>query len=273
MMADTNDWMISVRRRLGSPSLRDQSGFTLVEVMIVAVLLVVVVGAISTVIGQTAKSAARDDDRNVALNEVRAGVLRMTTELRQAYRVNGCGTATPATCTLPDYARTVDFNVRGNDRVARRVIYDCTAAFDGETRLPRGAQTTPGTADERYRTCVRKASTTLTAPPTVVTARVVQRVLNWCRGTAVACPAGGSATMTPAVPPIFSYRSADLSGTTGAVALDAPSGTAAPSGRDPRLATSIYIAIETPSAGERRVGIGGNILLQDGGYLRNIDLQ
>lgn len=267
--------MTRARRRFRESRLREEAGFTLIEMMMTAVLLSVILGAVTAVLNQTAKSAARDTERNHAINELRVGLTRMTTELRQAYKIHGCGTATPETCTMTDYARTIDFSIRARDKVPRRVIYDCTAPFDGTTNLPRGSQTTAGTADQLYRTCVRKASTVLTSPPTTITNRLVQRVVNWCRASGVTCPAGGSATTTPAPPAIFTYRSAELTGAAGGIAveLNTPSGTATASGRDPRLATSVHIALEAPSGGERRRGIGGTILLQDGGYLRNIDLQ
>lgn len=95
-------------------TLRREDGYTLVEFMFVAVLLVVVLMATLAVFDTTGRVAPKDQERAHALRDAQQQLHRMTRELRQAYAVNGQVTG--------DF---IDFNVRIAG-ASRHVSYDCT---------------------------------------------------------------------------------------------------------------------------------------------------
>src|SRR5687768_16618815 len=91
----------------------DQSGATLIELLVGMAMMIAIVSAAFLTFSTTERDAPREHARSNAVREAQAGVDRMTRELRQAYAVNASGY---------DF---VDFNVarpQGN----RRVIYDCS---------------------------------------------------------------------------------------------------------------------------------------------------
>lgn len=258
---------LSMSKRLRS----EAAGFTLVEMLITMLLLTIVLGALLAVLQTSGTQANRDLDRGNAIREVQAGLYRMSLEVRQAYKINGCGKTTGGgswdDCTIADYGHTIDFNVRGRNNVVRRVIYDCNAAFTGNSNLPN--------ASTLYRSCERKVNTTLVsgkccALPTATTGIVIQRVRNWCRGGIQTCPSATGTTALVTTLPVFRYRSVSSDGSQ--TVLDDPEDNAVPAGPDPRLATNIDFTVEVPSAGERRRGLLHHLLLKDAAYLRNIDL-
>src|SRR3954451_9373180 len=65
--------------------LRDESGWTLVELTIAAALLAVVLTAVLSLLDMTNRQAPGDQERAHDLRETQVGVYRMTRELRQAY--------------------------------------------------------------------------------------------------------------------------------------------------------------------------------------------
>ena len=282
-MADTK-LMTSDRSRSRGPACRAQAGFTLVEMMITMLLLTIVLTALLALLDRSSTHAQRDSQRGIAIRDVQNSVHRMAVELRQAYRVNGCGRQDVTQCTMADYARTIDINVRARDHSRRRVIYDCTAAYTGRTNV------TSSESAAVFRSCTRRVSTSLSGAGLCCTYAglgtaepIIGRVLNWCVGAVGGCATAGS---TPGLPfysrnsaRVFTYRTSQPSGTTTTLAQ--PNGNVDPTQpvtvggvqvrQDPRLATEIGITIEVPAAGERRVGHRHNILLRDGAYLRNAD--
>jgi type II secretory pathway pseudopilin PulG len=127
-----------------------EAGFTLVEVLIALVVLIVVLLATGFVLSLTARVAVREQDRAFALGDARVGLARMTRELRQAVQIYSTSGA------------VMDVKVVTEGQ-PMRVLYRC----DWQ----------PGGAS--YRQCVRAASTNLTQQPDASTGQpVVDRVLN-----------------------------------------------------------------------------------------------
>jgi hypothetical protein len=103
-----------VRRRLAS-----ESGYSLVEVMLVTSLLIVVLGAVLSVVDSSGRLAAKDIERGTTLNETKTQLYKMTRELRQAHRVYA---ATP-------FSMEVQASILGSDR---RVLYRCDVPHPSE---------------------------------------------------------------------------------------------------------------------------------------------
>lgn len=94
-------------------SLRGEAGFTLIEVLVTATLMLVVVGAVLTVMENTVRVSAQDRERALAIREAEAQLGRLVREARGAYRVHA------ATATRLD----LDVHAQG---VSRRVAFDCS---------------------------------------------------------------------------------------------------------------------------------------------------
>src|SRR5215210_4061126 len=75
----TRNGPASALRRL----VRDDRGFTLIEVLVTCALLTVVLGAVLNFLTTTQRIAPKDVERNHALGEAQVGLHRMTRELRQ----------------------------------------------------------------------------------------------------------------------------------------------------------------------------------------------
>jgi type II secretory pathway pseudopilin PulG len=152
--------------------LRDEGGFTLIEVMVTATMLVVVLGAVLSVFEATNRVAAKDSERSVAINEATVGLNRMTRDLRQTYQVVG-----PTAGTTSNYMDVlVRITPSGTTTPQnRRVLYKCDAPSDKFTG---------------YRECVRYESSASTgspgSPPGGATATVVaDRLQNGTSGDPV----------------------------------------------------------------------------------------
>jgi Tfp pilus assembly protein PilV len=65
----------------------EESGFTLVELLVSSSLLVVILGAVLALLATTNKVQARDQERTHAVRDTQVGIYRMTRELRQAYSI------------------------------------------------------------------------------------------------------------------------------------------------------------------------------------------
>ena len=91
---------------------RDESGFSLIELLVAATLMVVVFGAALALFDTTARIAPKDQERAHAIRDAQVGLHRMTRELRQADAVYA------ATATLVDVQLTIG-------GVSTRVVYDC----------------------------------------------------------------------------------------------------------------------------------------------------
>ena len=90
----------------------DQDGFTLIETMYTAVLLVVVLGASLSLTEGAQRVVPKDEERALTLHDSQVALSGMTEELRQAYTLNS------TTATGMD----VSVRIRG---VNRRVVFDC----------------------------------------------------------------------------------------------------------------------------------------------------
>ena len=104
--------MRHARRALRRKLVRSESGWALIELMVVVSLLGLVMAAVLTLLDTTARVAPRDQERAHAIREAQVGLHRMVRELRQAYGVNA---------TTRNY---IDVNVTIGDQ-GRRVVYDC----------------------------------------------------------------------------------------------------------------------------------------------------
>src|SRR3954452_15005744 len=92
---------------------REESGFTLVELLVAAGLMLVVVGAVLALLDSSSTIAARDQERTHAIREAQVGVHDMTKELRQAFSI----------VSSSPYSIEVHVLRGGSDR---EVMYDCT---------------------------------------------------------------------------------------------------------------------------------------------------
>jgi prepilin-type N-terminal cleavage/methylation domain-containing protein len=67
---------------------REQSGMTLIEMMLAMILTLIIGGAALTILTSLQRQAAADIERATAIQDGEAGLLRMTRELREAYAVS-----------------------------------------------------------------------------------------------------------------------------------------------------------------------------------------
>jgi prepilin-type N-terminal cleavage/methylation domain-containing protein len=131
-----------------------EAGYTLIELMVVAALLAVVLGAILTLAEATQRIAPRETERAHVIREAQVGLHRMTRELRHAY-------AAPPTVPAPTVTgSTVQANVLGRGGATRTVRYDCDEAHP---------------TDSGYTRCLRQVLSGGTWSPAEV---VIDRVLN-----------------------------------------------------------------------------------------------
>ena len=63
----------------------EESGWTLIELLISSVILVIMLGAVLALLDATNAVAPRDQERAHDLREAQVGLYEMTRELRQAY--------------------------------------------------------------------------------------------------------------------------------------------------------------------------------------------
>jgi prepilin-type N-terminal cleavage/methylation domain-containing protein len=146
---------------------RDQTGFSLIELLVAAAVLSVVLGAVLSVLEAAAKVAPKDEERAVAIGEARAGLFRMTRELRQGTPPTGAPLPTSPSNSL-------DVIVGG-----RRVRYACDLA----SSVP------------SLRRCVRYSSSDLSVPPGGIGETVIDRVANGKNGDPVFFPQPGGTTV------------------------------------------------------------------------------
>src|SRR4051812_16561279 len=92
---------------------REEGGFTLVELLVAAGLMLIVVGAALALLDSSNTIAARDQERTHAIREAQVGVQSMTRELRQAFSI----------VSSSPYAIEVHVVRGGADH---DVTYDCT---------------------------------------------------------------------------------------------------------------------------------------------------
>lgn len=99
--------------------MREESGWSLIELVLVCALLLVVMGGTLSLLETSGKIAPQEQERAHAIQEAQVGLARMTRELRQATKL--------ITPTAPSNVGviTVDTPVAG---ISRRVTYTCTDA-------------------------------------------------------------------------------------------------------------------------------------------------
>jgi type II secretory pathway pseudopilin PulG len=90
-------------------SLRGEAGYALTEVLIVASLLVIVLGAVLTLGESSQRIAPKESERAQVIREAQVGLHRMTRELRHAYQAP---TVTGATIQANVVAGTTSRTVR-----------------------------------------------------------------------------------------------------------------------------------------------------------------
>lgn len=115
-----------IRRQTAS----DQRGFSLVELLVVMLMMLVVLGAIFGLITSSWKAGNADINRNTSLDDQTVAFSNMLNEIRQAYQVN-CPTAG---CSSNASSNYIDFDeriVESGSQVDRRVSYVCNVAQPG----------------------------------------------------------------------------------------------------------------------------------------------
>jgi prepilin-type N-terminal cleavage/methylation domain-containing protein len=148
--------------------IRSERGFTLTELLITMLILVVVLGATLALLDTSSKVAVNNNEQSISLGEAQTGVYRMTRDIRQAASTSYLS-ATPTTA-----GNALDVIVKGV-----RVLYDCT-------------RTSP--TNSAYKACYRTTSSnTSVAPPTTGGTAVIDRVLNGTTNDS-------TAVFTPLVP-------------------------------------------------------------------------
>jgi type II secretory pathway pseudopilin PulG len=246
-------------RKQGTRRLKkDESGWTLVELLVVATLLIVVLTAILSISDGTQKTAAGDQERTSTIGESQAGIARIAENLRNACYVFSPGganfatslcrtnfTTAPATSTCTRSSDCIDFINKGRTsvtrpsgaaiRTLRRVRIDC-------------GQVDPASPSQTQ--CIRYAgacAAALCPSPTSVTGVLVRSVVN------------GGATGSPAN--VFVYCTRDSINLTAG----APSCSAIPATAD-----AVQISLAVSRRGQRRQGTQGSFYLQEGAELKNI---
>jgi prepilin-type N-terminal cleavage/methylation domain-containing protein len=239
--------------------LREQDGYTLVELLVVMVILGVVLAAIVTTSVGSQRLGVRDRESAQAVRDAQAAAFRMTVELRQAIAIMPTG-ASAGMCPSTSTASCIDFLVRTrsidpttNNHWIRRERIDCTQTYV--------AANDPNAST--YRSCVRYVGTDVADPgtpgPATINAGVlVARVMNWTTGTCSAVDAAFTC-------PIFNYRKSDLTSATGWSAAAASTNAAG------SPAERINVTLQVPSRGEAPTqGAPYALLVQDSAQLRNI---
>ena len=95
--------------------MREEGGWSLIELMLTCVLLIIVMGGTLSLLDTSAKIAPREQERAQAIRDAQVGLARMTRELRQATQVISA-TASSVSVKVP---------VSG---VSQTVTYTCTDA-------------------------------------------------------------------------------------------------------------------------------------------------
>jgi prepilin-type N-terminal cleavage/methylation domain-containing protein len=107
---------------------RGERGFTLVELLVTALVMVVVLLGTMQVLDDSTRMAAQDTDRGHAIREAQVGLDRMVREARHARAVVAAG----------PQALELDVRRRGVDS---RVRFDCSVAEPGRPGLSRCTRT------------------------------------------------------------------------------------------------------------------------------------
>lgn len=153
--------------------LRQESGYSLTELLVVMLILTLVLGAVASLLDRTQARARNDQERTLAVNDATAGLAKLETDLRRACALfttsttsgNYCGSTTafaPGTTSCTSSANCVDFIIptrQSGGTNWRRMVYDCSVA-DGSN----------GTfACMRYATAPTTTLSTLSVSPSAST--------------------------------------------------------------------------------------------------------
>jgi prepilin-type N-terminal cleavage/methylation domain-containing protein len=289
------------RRRAGA-RLRSDRGFTLVELLVTASLMVVVLLAVAGIADTTQRSSQRDQARATTLAAGQAGLARMAYELRQACYIvppgttpttgTYCGRASvvPAPTLCSNAALCVDFIRLLRTCVQRtaaatcpgvattcaappcvtrrtqRIRYDCSLvdpANNGTTECVRFAGGACATASAGG-----SPSSDCGAPG---------RAVSPCTSSAAATDpslirsvlnygSGSGLDCSTTIRPIFRYCLSTDTYTTGT-----NSGIAC--GGAPATAVAMQLSVYLARRGERLRGLANGMYLQDGITMRNIALE
>jgi prepilin-type N-terminal cleavage/methylation domain-containing protein len=112
--------------------LTDERGFSLVEMLVTASMLVLILTATLGLFSSSSRIGQSDLARDQALNDQTAAFSRMVNEIRQAYAIN----CPSGGCTSAATSTSIDFDERVYESGAqadRRVAYNCGVAQPGVT--------------------------------------------------------------------------------------------------------------------------------------------
>jgi type II secretory pathway pseudopilin PulG len=287
-------------RRAGGP-LHSERGFSLVELLITASLMIVVLFAVAAIADSTQSASQRDQARATTLAAGQAGLARMAYELRQACYVVPPGTTPPSgtycgrssvapestLCSNPalciDFIklmrtciqRTTTSSCPGVTpcaappcvtRRTQRVRYDCSLvdpANNGTTECVRFQGGACATASSGGSPSSDCAAPGRTVSPCTSAALATEPALI---RSVLNYSTGSSLDCASPTHPVFRYCLASDSYTTGTGAGIACSGA-------PATAVAMQLTIYLARRGERRLGLANGMLLQDGVSMRNVTLE
>jgi prepilin-type N-terminal cleavage/methylation domain-containing protein len=152
----------SVQRGAGS-GMGSEAGFTLIEVLLVASILAVVLGAILSLSATSQKLAPRDQEWAFTLRDAQVALHGMTRELRGTYVLNAGG------------ATSMDATVMANG-VSKRVVYDCNQPDPTDATLKQCVRylNTGGVAGTKVVVIPKVKSASFTYEPTTGTPNFVR---------------------------------------------------------------------------------------------------
>jgi type II secretory pathway pseudopilin PulG len=144
-------------RRISTRLAREESGFALVELLAVIVILIVVLAALLGPLETAGSLTPKDVEYSNAVQEAGTGLQNMVKEVREAYNV---------VATTPN---SVTFNavLNGNDTL---VMYACDQPYPNDPSNPYASS---------YHRCLRVSTSTGSSLPAISTGQVViDRLLN-----------------------------------------------------------------------------------------------
>ncbi len=163
--------------------LKDQSGFTLVEVLVAMMMLLTVTFALYSIFDMSLRVFSFGNDKVEAVENARIGMARMEREVRAAYPNNKpAGDSTLLFSGTDSDTIVFGLDVNGNrivDNPGEVVTYDLPS---GTTKLKRNSEDTVEYVgglrfdyQDRFGYCVNSATPTLPPCPTTLTAAELAR--------------------------------------------------------------------------------------------------
>lgn len=125
--------------------LRDERAITLVELLVVAVMAVILVGAASYVVIVAVRTQPHISDRNFAIQQGRVLQERLARELRQSYRVEQSPSPTSSSITFDTYVRRTQCGGAAQTSPTQpaipcKVTYTCASGSCSRTEAPLSGQ-------------------------------------------------------------------------------------------------------------------------------------